>query len=209
MAAMPETQAGEGLRKTPVQARSRQKVAAILAAARDLILAGRLADLSIETLAARAEVSVGTIYQFFATKDAVLNELARQTRSRAEWWLREQRSPPVRSQDWTTRLNLLITGMAEAWRADTTAQVIWAPKWSTPEIRRAADDFYAELVTIVKDILTDAGVARGRRAAMAAVMVDSMASVLERWCRAGCPDDRVPPELQAMLAAYIEQARPA
>jgi AcrR family transcriptional regulator len=168
-----------------------------------------MADLSIETLAARAEVSVGTIYQFFATKDAVLNELARQTRSSAEWWLREQRSPPVRSQDWTTRLNLLITGMAEAWRADTTAQVIWDPKWSTPEIRRAADDFYTELVTIVKDILADAGVARARRATMAAVIVDSMASVLERWCRAGCADNRVPPELRAMLAVYIEQARPA
>src|SRR5262249_43557471 len=155
---MPSGGAAEIVRRVPVQARSRQKVAAILEAARSLLMERGMSGLSVEAVASRAGVSVGTIYQFFATKEAVLNELARLTLENERWWLEEQHSSKVRSADWTARLDLLLRRMGDAWRADATARVIWDPAWSTAEMRESADAFDAELVAIVDAILAAAGV---------------------------------------------------
>jgi AcrR family transcriptional regulator len=191
----------------PVQARSRQKVAAILAAARDLLVESGMGSFGIEALAGRAGVSVGTIYQFFTTKEAILNELARQSLQSARWWLEEQGSPAVLGQEWAARVDLLVRRMAEAWAADASAQVIWDPAWSTAEMRHAAEAFDAELVAVVDAILAAAGVPRRRRAIMAEVVVQSLGAVLDRWSKGGATDPAVPKELRALVMSYVNEAR--
>jgi len=61
--------------REPRQDRSRERVAAILGAARELIAGGGLAALKMVPLARRAGVPVGTIYQFFADKDAIIGRI--------------------------------------------------------------------------------------------------------------------------------------
>lgn len=58
--------------REPTQQRSRDRVDAILAAARRLIAKGGIADLKMRELASEADVPMGTIYQFFPDKDAVV-----------------------------------------------------------------------------------------------------------------------------------------
>jgi Bacterial regulatory proteins, tetR family len=55
--------------KEPSQERSRERVAAVLSAARELIAEGGLASLKTGLLAERAGVPIGTIYQFFPDKE--------------------------------------------------------------------------------------------------------------------------------------------
>jgi AcrR family transcriptional regulator len=58
--------------REPSQQRSRDRVAAILIAARELIAKEGLAGLKMAPLAKRAGVPIGTIYQFFPDKDSVI-----------------------------------------------------------------------------------------------------------------------------------------
>jgi AcrR family transcriptional regulator len=64
------------LRRQPRQARSQERVRRILAAAEDLFLSAGVGATSTSAIAARAEVPIGSLYQFFPDKGAILRSLA-------------------------------------------------------------------------------------------------------------------------------------
>ena len=66
----------QSLRRTPQQARSQQRVEEILQAASDLLIEEGYEGLTTSAIAKRAGISVGSLYQFFANKEAVLQALA-------------------------------------------------------------------------------------------------------------------------------------
>src|SRR5580698_691309 len=63
--------------REPRQRRAREKVELILEATMRLLERDGLAALTTNAVAAKAGVSIGTLYQYFASKDAILDELAR------------------------------------------------------------------------------------------------------------------------------------
>jgi AcrR family transcriptional regulator len=69
------------LRKQPRQSRSRAKVDGILAAAADLCSGPGLDALTTNAVAARAGVSIGSLYQYFPGKEALLAALIRAERA--------------------------------------------------------------------------------------------------------------------------------
>lgn len=68
-------------RKQPRQHRSRSKVEAILAAAADLCAGRGLEALTTNAVAARAGVSIGSLYQYFPGKEALVAALIRAERA--------------------------------------------------------------------------------------------------------------------------------
>src|SRR3954463_16635055 len=67
-----------GLRKLPTQARSRERVADVLKATASLLGEVGYDGLSTNLVAERAKVPVGSIYQFFETKDDIVAALVEQ-----------------------------------------------------------------------------------------------------------------------------------
>ena len=63
-------------RRIPHQARAGETVAAILEGAAQVLEAGGLAAFTTNAVAERAGVSIGTLYQYFADKNALLRTLA-------------------------------------------------------------------------------------------------------------------------------------
>lgn len=63
------------IRKMPKQARSQQRVDAILDAAAALFGEVGFAAVTTNQIAARAEVAIGSLYQFFENKEAILSAL--------------------------------------------------------------------------------------------------------------------------------------
>src|SRR5438445_10193699 len=66
----------EPKRRIPRQARAEETVAAILEGAAQVLEAGGLAAFTTNAVAERAGVSIGTLYQYFADKNALLLALA-------------------------------------------------------------------------------------------------------------------------------------
>src|SRR5277367_2712143 len=69
-------QAIEMKRRKPRQARAEETVAAIMEAGAQILEAGGLAAFTTNAVAERAGVSIGTLYQYFADKNALLRALA-------------------------------------------------------------------------------------------------------------------------------------
>lgn len=69
------TDASIKVRKHPVQARSRARVNAILNVAKEMIAEHGSDGLKMNALAQQAEVPIGTVYQFFPNKSAVIYTL--------------------------------------------------------------------------------------------------------------------------------------
>ncbi len=68
-------------RKTPVQARSSATVAAILEGAAQVLEAEGAGGFTTNAVAARAGVSIGTLYQYFGDKNALAAALSRKARA--------------------------------------------------------------------------------------------------------------------------------
>ncbi len=68
----------EHLLREPRQARSRHTVSVILEATAQLLMEGGYATLSTNRIAQRAGVSVGSLYQYFAHKEAIVAALSEQ-----------------------------------------------------------------------------------------------------------------------------------
>ena len=67
-------------RKAPRQARSAATVDAILEASAHILREGGLGALNTNAVAERAGASIGSLYQYFPNKDAILTELIRRKR---------------------------------------------------------------------------------------------------------------------------------
>lgn len=66
----------EATRRIPRQQRAAETVAAILEGAAQILEAGGLAAFTTNAVAERAGVSIGTLYQYFADKDALMQAIA-------------------------------------------------------------------------------------------------------------------------------------
>ena len=66
-------------RKKPIQGRSRATVEAVLAAAAHILEDGGLSAFNTNAVAVRAGVSIGSLYQYFPSKDAILAALMEQS----------------------------------------------------------------------------------------------------------------------------------
>ncbi|MGP4111564.1 TetR family transcriptional regulator [Streptomyces sp. 4N509B] len=71
------TGVGSGMRKEPQQARSRARVEAVLAAADRILAEDGVEALTVRRISAEAGVAVGSLYQFFDDKNAILAAVAR------------------------------------------------------------------------------------------------------------------------------------
>ena len=79
-AAMP--QASETMRKSPTQARAAQTVDAIVEAATQILQSDGEERLTTNRIAERAGVSIGSLYQYFADKEAIVEAIAERERDR-------------------------------------------------------------------------------------------------------------------------------
>jgi AcrR family transcriptional regulator len=71
-----DTAKSSGMRRQPRQVRSQERVHQILEVAEQIFIAGGYAATTTKEIAARAKVPIGSLYQFFPDKAAIVKALA-------------------------------------------------------------------------------------------------------------------------------------
>jgi len=195
-----------GLRKMPTQARSQARVATILKATGALLGEVGYADLSTNLIAERAKIPVGSIYQFFESKDDIVAALVDQFRERILRLATDLDAEGAR-RDRRAFIARLIDGIA-AIQADTSAFVC---VFSASQAQARFDDLARELRrtltahldrTLAEAFPKLAREDRGRMLAAWSDITGAMIASLDR----SRPAERVKllEELKTILSAHLD-----
>lgn len=190
-------------RKRPTQERSRRKFEAMLVEARNLLIEVGFESLTCEEIAARAEVPIGTLYQYFANKYVIVCELDRQDTVSVSTELSEFASA-IPSLEWPHLLEKFLDHLAALWQRDPSRRAVWLAVQSTPATRATAslnEKILAEQVQRLIAPLTPAQ--RKRRAMMSHVLVHTAYSLLSFSVQDGHDPEAIVNELKRMLGGYL------
>lgn len=128
--------AGPRLRRTPRQARARQKLAKVLEAADRLLAAEGPEVLTTTRVAAEAGVSVGTLYQYLPDRDAIIDAVADRYLTRLET-LMDSFSDRAARETWPDPVGLLVDAFAELYRSEPGFRALWFGRHLTERTREA------------------------------------------------------------------------
>lgn len=142
----------KGLRRVPQQARSRARVHAIYATAERIIAAGGVDALTMVRLAAEAGVPVGTLYQFFEDKTAVLDAIAYRYTASFDAQMGEALGAGT-GGDWRALTNILVDTFIRHSRANPAYVAIRAGHYLSAELQRADDDSVATIAAVIRATL--------------------------------------------------------
>jgi AcrR family transcriptional regulator len=137
-------------RRIPKQARARERLGRILDAARGELKERPVADVTIEGIAVRAGVPVGSVYQYFASKSALLAAVAEAVMAEADAetsrLLAECRTLP-----WRDGLDRIIRATLELLRNSPDYAALLRGMRFTPEfaeITQASNERVADLMSL-------------------------------------------------------------
>ena len=144
---------GDHRRRVPRQQRSRERVEAILAAAHDLIVEAGSDALKMSDVAARAGVPIGSVYQYFPDKPAILRELALRFMDRVHTILADGLADVRDRDDAIARLDALLDGYYRLFLSEPDSRDIWAATQSDKELQQLDIDDSRANAAIIADAL--------------------------------------------------------
>lgn len=195
-------------RRRPAQQRSRERFNRILTAARSVLVEHGFESFTFDEVAKRAEVPIGTLYQFFANKYVLICELDRVDTAENVGALR-QFSERVPALQWPDVLDEFIDHLAVLWRDDPSRRAVWHAIQSTPATRATAAATEKEMLEIIADVVAPlaANSTYADRMQLAGLLVHTVSSLLNYGVREmDQSDDRfdsVVTEIKRMLVAYL------
>lgn len=191
-------------RRRPTQERSQRKFDALLDAARQVLVDVGFESFTCEQVAARADLPIGTLYQFFQNKYVIVCELDRQHLVAVESELAAFRNE-IPTLDWLRFLNKLVDHMAGLWSRDPSRRAVWLAVQSTPATRATAEVNEGLLAQGVAHALAPLtpSTPRERRRMVAEVLVHVCYSMLNFSVRDGHSHADAVIELKRLLASYL------
>lgn len=193
-------------RRQPVQARSRERVERILDAAVQLLIEEGYDAVKTNAIARRAEVSIGSVYQFFPNRFAIFGALAERYREKIAHSLESHlKVDPDRT--WEQALEETVDTLAAMWRTDWAFHSVWLAIQNTAELRDSREQYRNVLlrdtvVAFLRSVLphaTDAEIAMIGR-----VTLESSNLMLDLSMRTSPQDQHMIDELKLMLHSYIQ-----
>lgn len=196
-----------GVRRRPSQERGRRRFGEILEATRTLLVEQGIESLTSEQVAKQAGVPIGSVYQFFGNKHAILCELDRLHTATVMHEL-GRFAAEIPSLDWAELLERLLDHLALAWREDPSRRAVWLSMQSTPHTRAVAAEHERELAAEVTRLLAPLtpGSKLADRTIIAQVLVNVTYSMLNFSIRDGQSHPEAVEQLKAMLTGYLVMA---
>jgi AcrR family transcriptional regulator len=201
--------AGARVRREPRQARSRARVAQILAAADGILSAEGFEALTVRRIAQEAGVPVGSIYQFFPDKAAVVDALAHGYIGEfdaAIAVLVASAEDALDSAGWADPVGRLVDEFADLYRSRPGYVALWSGRHLSPELARADDANNLAIAAGVRRILVARGIVRDgpdldRIAQVAVRVADALLQFA--FASAAGGDGRILQELKTLMRLYL------
>jgi AcrR family transcriptional regulator len=194
-------------RRTPRQARSRQKLARVLDAADRLLVAEGAEALTTTRVAAEAGVSVGALYQYLPDRGAIIDTLADGYLARLET-LMDSFVDRASRETWNDPVAVLVDAFAELYRSEPGLRALWFGRHLT-ERTREADRVHKEAMAVgVHRILVAQRLLADDEAAATACRTAFLAAdaVIQEAFRADADGAAALLEhLKTMLGSYLER----
>lgn len=200
--------AGIQPRRLPVQARSRERVERILDAAAQLLAEEGYNAVKTNAIAKRADVSIGSVYQFFPNRFAIFNALADRYREKIARTLSVHMSREVARQSWKNAIDETMDLLAELWRTDWAFHSVWLAIQNTAELKEASEEYRALLINdqlagFLSELMP--GASRSQLLAIGRVMLETSNLLLDLSMRNGDEQDvTMIDELKFLLHSYID-----
>jgi len=122
-------------RRTPRQARSRDRVEAILIAARELIGARGNDAVSMREIAARARVPIASVYDYFADKNAILRQLMLGYMAKIQMRLAAILVKAETPADLFCAIDAMVDAMVAIFREERELPTIWGAVQANTTLR--------------------------------------------------------------------------
>ena len=193
-------------RRIPAQARSKERVERILEAAARVIADQGLDAATMEGIAAEAETSIGSIYQFFPNKAAVFDALGERYMEKARAFFDAISAGPLLERPWPEILEASIDAFAAFHENEPGFRAIWVGLNLTEQVVASGEALNREVAKRIEAVLV-AKLPRlpKKQAPLVATMVVEVFSAM-LVIAARRPDERkrMLDETKVMLRRYLE-----
>jgi AcrR family transcriptional regulator len=204
------------IRRHPQQERSRARVEIILDVALDLIVESGAENLAIREVARRAGVPIGSLYQYFPSKTAILRELAKRNLERVGAMLQTQIARLLVEYGGRPTAAQAVNGVVDAYyahyRDHPSATAVWAGAQADPVLRQldASDTRHAAEFLTSPIMVMLSSTDRDSAFALAMLLAEVTGSAARLSLAVDSPlREEIIAKLKIMLTATLEAHRPA
>ena len=199
------TWSGARMRREPQQERSRARVRQILGAADQVLAADGFEALTVRRIAQAAGVPVGSIYQFFPDKAAVIDALARTYIEEFAAAI-EELTVAARDSVWDDPVQTLVDTFAQMYRSRPGYVALWAGRHLSPQLAQVDEANNAAIADGVRQVLiAQTGlpdtVDLARISRISVVVADALLQFAFHDSQTG--DEFVLDELKTLLRLYL------
>ena len=192
-------------RRVPTQERSKKRVAAILDAAAHVFADEGYEPATMEAIAARAETSIGSIYQFFPNKPALFHALARHYHEKLRTFFDLLLTGPLLERPWPEILDSGIDAFLAFHAHEPGFRAVWVGLHLTDEVVTEGEainrDFALRIAAILEVKLP--AIPAARRQTVATLMVEVLTAVIIAGARRPASAGPLMDEAKVLLRAYL------
>ncbi|WP_208348347.1 TetR/AcrR family transcriptional regulator [Pseudaestuariivita rosea] len=206
---MTATQRRQAIVRKPKQSRSKATVAAILEAAAQILAKDGWDGFNTNVIAKRAGVSIGSLYEYFPNKQALVDAIAEDHLSKGEALVSAASSllvPTVAPDD---IVKILVSGIVELHKDDPELHRMLSSEVPiSPMLRKRVDKLRATVIERLADALKH-HISQNRIAAQ--LLFDVADAAVHRWFIEDdgtlAAPERLAEQLQCMMRAYLDGLR--
>ncbi len=191
-------------RRQPSQERSKRRHAQILDAAAALFEERGFEGATMETIAERAETSIGSVYQFFRNKQEIIDALAVSYRDNVRAFFFSLMTEENLAKPWRELLAFFIESLWKFHHSQPAFRAVWVSMRLTKELIDEGEAVNAEIASLAEGIFqVKLSMPKKKRAAVAHMMVEVMSASLITGARHPDRGEAILTETKELRERYL------